>query len=243
MSVTPFFRVSAALLMLLCMNAASFAAIPSLDDDDDLDAVFPTVADPLEAWNRAVFSFNDFVFEYGARPAAKGYAAVVPQCVRAGLKNVFHNLGFPARFVNNLLQGKGMAAGVEMSRFVLNTTAGLGGFFDVAQDKKSIVPVDDDEDLGQTFGVWGIGEGPYIVWPLLGPGTLRDSIGRGGDFFLSPLTYVRPFEVGIGISSVRIFNELDEILDLYDSLKRSAVEPYSAVRDAYVQYRRAKIDK
>ncbi len=229
--------------LLLFAGNASFAAAPSLDDDDNyLDAVAPVVPDPLESWNRGVFVFNDAMLDYVARPAYKGYAYVTPRFLRTGLKNMFRNLLFPVRFVNNLLQGKGKAAGVEMSRFVLNTTAGLGGFFDVAKSHKPIVPVD-AEDLGQTFGVWGMGEGFYIVWPLLGPSTARDSVGKVGDHFLDPITYVSPWELSLGLSAGRTFNELDDILDLYDEMKRSAIEPYSATRDAYVQYRRSKVAK
>ena len=230
-------------LLLLCVEASSFAAVKSLDEDDDyLDAHAQVVADPIEPWNRAMFKFNDAMLDYVARPAYKGYAYVTPQFVRTGIKNFFHNLAFPVRFVNNLLQGRPRAAGVEMSRFILNTTAGLGGLFDVAKDKEPVVPVE-DEDMGQTFGVWGAGEGFYIVWPLLGPSTLRDSTGMVGDYFLDPVTYVQPWELSLGIDAGRTFNELDDILDLYDDLKRAAIEPYSSVRDAYVQYRRAKIAK
>ena len=233
----------AAGLLLLCMEASSFAAVKPLDEDDDyLDAHAQVVADPLEPWNRAMLKFNDAMLDYVARPVYRGYAYVTPQFARTGIKNFFHNLAFPVRFVNNLLQGRPKAAGVEMSRFILNTTAGLGGLFDVAKDKKPIVPVE-DEDMGQTFGVWGAGEGFYIVWPLLGPSTLRDSTGMVGDYFLDPVTYVQPWELSLGISAGKTFNELDDILDLYDDLKRVAIEPYSSVRDAYVQYRRAKIAK
>ena len=129
-----------------------------------------------------------------------------------------------------------------MSRFVLNTTAGLGGLIDVAQHKKPVVPVE-DEDLGQTFGVWGIGEGFYIVWPILGPSTVRDSVGMAGDYFLDPVNYIRPSLTSLGISAGHTFNELDDTLDLYDDLKKTAIEPYSSVRDAYVQYRRAQVKK
>ena len=232
-----------AALLLLLAGAPAFAAVPSLDDDDNyLDATGQVVADPIEPWNRAVFKFNDAMLDYVARPAYKGYAYVTPQFMRTGIKNFFHNLAFPVRFANNLLQGKGKAAGVEMSRFVLNTTAGLGGFINVAKDKKTIVPVD-DEDMGQTFGAWGAGEGFYIVWPLLGPSSARDSVGMVGDYFLDPVTYVRPFELSLGVSATRTFNQLDDVLDRYDDLKRVAVEPYSSARDAYIQYRRAKVAK
>lgn len=235
----------AAAFLLLCLQGdPAFGAVPSLDEDDEyLNAHHgQVVADPFEAWNRAVFKFNDVLLDKVARPAYKGYAYVTPQFMRTGIKNFFHNLSFPVRFANNLLQGRGKAAGVEMSRFVLNTTAGLGGFFDVAKSKKPIVPVE-DEDMGQTFAVWGAGEGFYIVWPLLGPSTARDSLGMVGDYFLEPVSYVRPWELSLGISAGKTFNELDDVLDLYDDLRRAALEPYTSVRDAYVQYRRAKAAK
>lgn len=243
--VTPSFLVRLALplaaAMLFC--GAALAAQPLPDDDEDyLEAVAPVISDPLEGWNRAMFTLNDVVIEYAARPAYKGYTYVTPSFMRTGIKNFFHNAAFPVRFVNNLLQGRGKAAGVEMSRFVLNTTAGLGGFIDVAKHHQPIVPVE-DEDMGQTLGVWGVGEGFYIVWPLLGPSTVRDTAGMGGDYFLSPVSYVQPWELGFGLRAVNVFNDLDDVLDLYDELKRAAIEPYSSVRDAYVQYRRAKIDK
>ena len=216
------------------------AAEPWLDDDDFLDFVPRLIPDPLEGWNRAVFAFNDVVIEHAAKPVYRGYEYITPAFMRSGLKNFFHNLAFPVRFTNNLLQGRGKAAGVEMSRFVLNTTAGLGGLFDVAKHHEPIVEVH-DKDFGLTLGVWGAGEGFYIVWPFFGPSTVRDSVGRVGDYFLQPLTYVQPWELSLGAKALSAFNDLDEVLDLYDNLKRNAIEPYSAMRDAYVQYRRAQV--
>ena len=124
--------ILAVILLLSCLDGSSLAAVKSLDEDDDyLNFAGQIVADPLEPWNRAMFTLNDAVLDYVARPAYRGYMYVTPQFMRTGIKNFFHNLSFPVRFANNLLQGRGRAAGVEMSRFVLNTTAGLGGFFDV----------------------------------------------------------------------------------------------------------------
>lgn len=233
------------LLCLLAFVAASpaYGAQTHLADDEDyLEEVGQLVPDPLEGWNRAMFSFNDGLIEHVVRPAYKGYVYITPDFFRLGLKNFFHNAAFPVRFVNNLLQGRGKAAGVEMSRFVLNTTAGLGGLFNVAQHHEPIVPVE-DEDLGQTFGVWGLGEGCYLVWPFVGPSSVRDTFGLVGDYFLYPATYIRPWEVGIAVRAVDVFNDLDDVLDLYDDLKRAAIEPYSSVRDAFIQYRRAKVAK
>lgn len=243
MTKLPLLRFLSLFLLLSLFYAGAAMGQEVLEDDDDyLEAVGQIIPDPLEGWNRAMFKFNDVFIEYAARPAYTGYAYVTPSFMRTGIKNFFHNVAFPVRFVNNILQGRGRAAGVEMSRFVLNSTAGLGGLIDVAGHHKPVVPVE-DEDMGQTFGVWGLGEGFYIVWPLLGPSTVRDSFGMGGDYFLSPLSYIHPWELGLGVRAVNVFNDLDDVLDLYDDLKRAAIEPYSSVRDAYVQYRRAKVNK
>ena len=226
------------------VDSRTQATIDDLDDDDTYleDVAVVPVNDPLEGWNRAMFTFNDAMLDYVARPLHEGYRAVTPEFMRTGISNFFHNLMFPVRFANNILQGRFLGAGVEMSRFVLNSTAGLGGFIDVAKDKKPIVPVH-DEDFGQTLGVWGFGEGIYIVWPVLGPSTARDSMGMAGDYFLNPITYVKPEGLSWGLTAVRTFNDLDSTLDAYDSLKGLAVEPYTAVRDGYIQFRRAQIEK
>lgn len=232
------------------LSARDRQTMAELDDDDDylLEEVSSIVSDPLEGWNRAMFQFNDFIIEYAARPLHEGYRYVTPEFFRTGVSNFFYNLLFPVRFGNNLLQGRGQAAGVEMARFVLNTTAGLGGFIDVAKHKEPIVPVE-EEDMGQTFGVWGIGEGFYIVWPIMGPSSARDSVGWVGDMFLNPVNYISYNAksdfvwAAIGANAFRIFNDLENTLDLYDDMKRASVEPYYAVRDAYIQYRRAQVEK
>ncbi|MDR1686759.1 MAG: VacJ family lipoprotein [Desulfovibrio sp.] len=216
--------------------------LPSLDEDDAYaDQVGRIIADPLEPVNRAFFVINDVILEHAARPLSAGYTFVTPEFMRKGISNFFYNLNFPVRFTNNLLQGKPLAAGVEMSRFIFNTTAGLGGLFNPAEKLETVVPVS-DEDTGQTMGVWGIGEGLYLVWPLLGPKTLRDTVGLGGDYLLSPTTWIDdPWQLGLGLSALEVVNNLDQILDMYDQLKLGAVDPYASVRDAYVQNRRAKI--
>ncbi len=221
------------------------AVTASLDDDDAyLDAAYNTqlIPDPLEPWNRAVFVFNDGFITYAARPLNKVYVTITPQLLRDSLRNFFFNLAFPVRFANNLLQGKGRMASLEFSRFIINTSAGIGGLFNVASRHREFDGMD-PEDMGQTFGVWGVGEGLYLYWPLLGPSTARDSVGVVGDYFLDPLTYVEPWQLSWSLAGGRVFTNLDAILDAYDDVTKSAIEPYTAVRDAFVQYRRAKVAK
>lgn len=208
--------------------------------EDDFEADTVLIPDPLYPWNRFWFSFNNYAMNYVARPIHTAYDFVTPDPVQTSVTNFFHNLLFPVRFVNSLLQFKFMQAGVEMSRFVLNTTYGLGGLFDPASDKKPIVETD-DEDLGQTLGVWGAGEGFYLVLPLLGPSTPRDTVGLVGDYFLTPTTYLRPYALQYGLDGIRVVNDLGDILHQLDELNKIAVDPYAAMRDAYIQHRRARI--
>lgn len=219
-------------------------ALPSLDDDDDfLDSIDTgsIIADPIEPWNRFWFGFNDILIENVVSPVHKGYRYITPEGMRTGVSNAYRNIKFPIRFVNCLLQGKGREAGVEFSSFMLNTTAGLGGIFDVASSHKKIVEPQ-NEDGGQTLGVWGVGEGFYIVWPLLGPSNLRDTFGLGIDYFANPLNYMfDSWEVDLAVSGYLIFNGLDETINAYETMKGIAVEPYTAIRDGYTQLRRAEI--
>lgn len=223
------------------------AAIASSLDDDDayLDEAYATqlIPDPLESWNRAMYVFNDGIITYVARPVNTAYMTVTPEAFRDGFSNFFSNLLFPVRFVNNLLQGKGYAAGQEFGKFVINTTAGLGGFINYTGLNHPELANLDKEDFGQTLGAWGVGEGVYLYWPLVGPSSARDTVGLVGDWAADPVTWVNPWWAPWAIKGFRTVNDLEKILDLYDDLTGSAIEPYTAVRDAYVQYRRSKIAK
>jgi phospholipid-binding lipoprotein MlaA len=198
------------------------------------------VADPLSPWNRAMFHFNDKLYFWALKPLARGYKAIAPDFIRTGVKNFFRNIATPIRLVNCILQTKGNAAAVEFSRFVVNTTIGVLGFGSPA-DKYPKLASPDAEDLGQTFGNYGIGNGIYIVWPIFGPSTLRDSIGRAGDFFLDPVNYVDPAEASIGIKAFDTVNNTSFRIGDYESLKKSAIDPYTALRDVYLQLRENKI--
>ncbi len=199
------------------------------------------VADPLEPWNRMMYHVNDGLYFWVLKPIAQTYKDVTPEPARIGIRNFFHNLGTPVRLVNCLLQGKGDAAGTELSRFVINSTAGVLGFGDPAWDELGLEPA--KEDLGQTLAIYGFGDGFYIVWPLFGPSTVRDSVGMAGDQFLNPTRYVQPVEISIGISAVRGINEGSFHIGEYEAFKSEAVEPYVAMREAYIQYRNKQIQE
>ena len=228
-------------------DASDHKAIASSLDDDDafLDEAYATqlIPDPLEGWNRAMFTFNDGLITYVARPVSNAWVAVTPDKAREGLGNFFNNLLFPVRFVNNLLQGKGNAAGQEFGKFIINTTAGLGGFINYTGLNHPELASLDSEDFGQTLGVWGVGEGMYLYWPLIGPSNARDTVGKVGDWAADPISWIDPWWAPWAIKGVKTVNELEDILNLYEDMTKSAIEPYTAVRDAFTQYRRAKIAK
>jgi len=198
-----------------------------------------TVADPLSFWNRAMFHFNDKLYFWFLKPVAKGYKVVIPGVVRTGVSNFFSNIFTPIRLTSCILQGKVKASGTELIRFAVNSTIGIAGVTDPA--KKYLKLDISDEDLGQTFGAYGIGNGFYLVWPLLGPSTLRDSVGMVGDRFLNPITYVKPVEASVAIWSYDKINETSLHIGDYESIKEAAIEPYEAFRDAYIQYRKNKV--
>ena len=199
----------------------------------------PALADPLEPLNRVLFVVNDKAYFWVMKPVAKGYRAVIPEGVRLSVRNFFANIAMPIRVVNNLLQGKIRNSGVELLRFALNTTAGIGGLFDPAKDDFRLVAR--DEDLGQTFGKYGLGHGLYIVLPLLGASSLRDAIGLAGDAFLDPVNYLEDTEVLVGAKVLKTENEVSLRIGEYEHLTKSAIDPYVAVRDAYSQYRAKKV--
>jgi len=213
----------------------------SLDEDPFREKMeSPSIADPLEPVNRALFVFNDKAYFWVMKPVARGYRAVVPKGVRVSVRNFFSNLLMPVRFVNNLLQGKIRNCGAELARFTINTTIGIGGLFDPAKNDFHIEPR--IEDLGQTFGRYGLGHGFYIVLPLLGPSSLRDAAGLAGDAFLDPVNYAgESEEVVLGIQVFKAENDLSLRIGEYEDLKSSAVDPYVAVRDAYSQYRAKQV--
>ena len=234
------------------ITTAEFEQIPldsGMEDDteddffeDEFEEDKMRVTDPLSLWNRAMFHFNDKLYFWALKPLTRGYKTITPDFFRTGIKNFFRNITTPIRLVSCLLQGKGNAAELEFSRFIINTTIGVLGFGSPADKYPQFTPPD-EEDLGQTFGKYGIGNGFYIVWPVFGPSTLRDSIGMAGDFFLDPVTYVKPPEASLGLRGFNMVNNTSFRIGEYESLKKDAIDPYIALRDVYLQFRENKVQK
>ena len=216
-------------------------------DDQNLDYANDTfkeekveIADPLEPFNRAMHQFNDKLYFWALKPVAQGYKIVVPEPARISVKNFFSNLGFPARFLSCLLQTDFSGAATEAGRFTINTIWGIGGLLDPSSGKELNLQKQ-DTDLGQTLGVWGVGQGFYIVWPILGPSSPRDSVSIAGDYFLYPVSYISPWYAWLGVRTYEEVNATSLRIGDYEALKDAAIDPYVAFRDAYIQYRLKKV--
>ena len=208
------------------------------EEDWEEEADAAAIADPLMPFNKVMFHINDNLYYGVLRPVGAAYRFLVPLPIRSGLKNFFTNLAFPVRFLNCLLQGKGEAAEREIDRFAMNTVIGVLGFGDPAKDYPGLDL--NEEDFGQTLGVWGAGHGIYIVLPILGPSTLRDSVGLLGDMLATPTTYLLSTERSLALTAGEKVNTLSFHIGDYEALKDAAFDPYSAFRDAYLQLRAAK---
>ncbi|MGD8386426.1 MAG: VacJ family lipoprotein [Desulfobacteraceae bacterium] len=201
-----------------------------------------SISDPLEPLNRAFFHFNDKLYFWFLKPVAKGYRTVVPQTARLCVRNFFYNLAGPIRMVNCILQGKVDEASYEFSRLFVNTLIGLGGLVDVASEGMDLDRY--DEDLGQTLGTYGMGPSIFINWPFLGPSCVRDTVGFVGDAFLNPVNYLVPqTKYNVAVKTGDRINETSLSIGDYEDLKRSALDPYVSMRDAYYQYRKKEIAK
>lgn len=214
--------------------------------------------DPWEPLNTKVFEFNRQVDRWVLKPAAQGYNAVVPNPVQIGISNLFYNIRFPSRLINNLVQGKLSGAGTEVGRFLLNSTFGLGGLVDVAKYMNITTP---EEDTGQTLGYYGMKPGPYVVLPFLPPFTLRDLVGYVGDIALNPINWmVFPIIEVDGIPSLvahhnrttssiaqiggrveEILNDRSLNLEKFQGVEEATLDLYTAVKNAYIQKRRNQI--
>ncbi len=197
-----------------------------------------TSKDPLEGINRGVYKFNDVADRYAMKPVAKAYKAVTPSPVRTGINNFFSNLGTLTTVVNDLLQLKFAQAFTDAGRFVINSTFGLAGLVDVASMDKI---EKHNEDFGQTLGFWGLGSGPYLVLPILGPSSLRDITGLIVDTATSdPITYFHNIGEIRTHNQIRLAQLIDrrtQLLDATDLVDNASIDPYAFMRDAYLQRR------
>jgi phospholipid-binding lipoprotein MlaA len=189
-----------------------------------------------------MFEVNRRLDRYILKPVAKAYNFITPDELQIMISNGFDNISFPPRFVNSLLQGKFKGAGREIARFLINSTAGVGGLFDPAKDVFGLVK--SREDFGQTLGFYGVGPGPFLIVPLMEPMTVRDGIGKFVDAAMDPLAYYLPFfwdRLGMKIGD--IINERSLNLDLFQGFEESVIDLYSAVRHGYLQRRQKLIQE
>jgi phospholipid-binding lipoprotein MlaA len=214
--------------------------------------------DPWEPLNTKFFEFNRQLDRWVLKPVAKGYNVIVPNIVQVGISNIFYNSRVTPRFINNIFQGKFKGAGIEVGRFLVNTTVGIGGFFDVAQRFNLTTP---EEDTGQTLGFYGIKPGPYIMVPILGPYSVRDLVGYAGDIALNPIYWLviptmhdidaiptvvsideraATYAISIGARAAEVVNERSLNLEKFQGVEESTLDLYAAVRNAYLQ-KRAKM--
>lgn len=194
--------------------------------------------DPLEGYNRAMFSFNERLDRAVMRPVAQAYDAVTPLPVRTGVGNFFGNLGDVWVGGNNLLQGKLGDGFGDLARFVVNTTIGILGVFDVATE---VGLVKHDEDFGQTLGRWGVGEGAYVVVPFFGPRTVRDAVALPLDLYADDLWAVRDVPLHNSLTALRFVHARANLLGAEKTLEEGTLDKYAYARDFYLQQRRYKV--
>lgn len=202
--------------------------LPPDSGSDDSD-------DPFEPFNRAMFTFNDHLDRYIARPVARQYDRVVPNGIKRGISNFFNNLLQPTVILNDFLQAKFGQTARDTGRFMVNSTLGVVGVFDVATHLGLRAH---NEDLGQTLAVWGVPAGPYLVWPILGPSSGRDTVGLVGDWYTDPVTYIPDNATRWGTRVLNYTQRRAQYLGTSSILEQAAGEdPYLFVREAYRQRR------
>lgn len=214
-----------------------------LSDDfyDDESVLEEEYYDPLEPMNRIFFEFNDKLYYWVLDPMNSFYTGVLPLDIRHLIGNFFKNIAAPIRLVNNVLQWKINDAGVVLSRFLINSTLGVYGLGDPALNEFGLEPK--PEDFGQTLGSWGVGEGVYLCWPILGPSTLRDSIGFVADVYSHPMGYfIDDYLLSGEYYFVNRLNLLSLNPGVYEDFKKYSLDPYVSMRQAYLDYRRNKVD-
>lgn len=213
-------------------------------DDSDWgdDGATVEVRDPMEPMNRSIFRFNDHLYRYVAKPFSRAYEFIFPDLARRGIRNAYENVRFPVRFVNHTLQGRFDRGAMETGRFLVNTTAGIGGLM-TPSDKIPALADLPKADTGQTFAKWGISRGPYFVVPALGPSTPRELAGTIGDAALNPLSWLGLIIPGaawtLAITVPDSAHKVPDQMHAYDTATEGALDPYISTRTAYIQLRDA----
>lgn len=229
------------LLATLLLLGACTTPVPV--NDPAALAEYRETNDRFEPTNRFFYKVNDGLDTYVLRPVAVAYRKVVPGSVRRPLHNVLNNLSTPAQFANDVLEGKPRKAGDSLMRFAINSTAGVGGLFEVAD---GLGYPDHSADFGLTLAVWGVGEGPFLFLPVLGPSNPRDAIGFGANSALDPLTWASfggSQTLGTSRLVIGAVDTRERLLDQIDSIKRGALDPYATFRSLYRQNRADEVAK
>ena len=190
--------------------------------------------DPAGKFNRSIYSFNDGVDKALLKPVAQGYRAATHHTIDKGVTNFFSNLDDIIVVANDILQFKFRQTGSDLSRFALNSTLGLFGIIDLAT---SLGFTKHNEDFGQTLGAWGVGSGPYLVLPFLGPSNLRDALASIPDLYLDPLNYIDKTSTYLGVAGLRIVDHRSDLLGASRWVDEAALDPYEFMRDSYLQRR------
>lgn len=188
--------------------------------------------DPWEGFNRAMFKFNDTLDRWFLKPVAKGYKVITPDPLEKGISNIFSNIGEVPSTLNGVLQGNVKGAAHDTGRFLVNSTLGIGGLFDVAKHMK--LPADDKEDFGQTLAVWGVGQGNYLVLPFLGPSTVRDGFAEPIDWYTDPTTYIEHERTRWSVRFVSLVDTRASLLPLEANITG---DKYTFIRDVYLDRR------
>ena len=215
----------------------AFAA-PTPEEEEE----HPQASDPIERVNRGVFVLNHQIYRFVLKPLSRVTTFLVPQPALDAVGNVFENLKSPVRISASLLQGKGHRAAQEAGKLLVNSTVGLGGLWKPSDRIAKLKDVP-EEDFGQTFGVWGIKPGPFIVVPVLGPRSLRDLVGAGVDVCASPQTWVSAGNINVWATASDNVQRNPDRMQAYDDATNDALDPYIAMREAYTAYRRGVVER
>ncbi|MES2945204.1 MAG: VacJ family lipoprotein [Pseudomonadota bacterium] len=235
-------RLSGTVLAVIVMAVLQGCATPAVINPENSSAAVDkrVAADPFERFNRAMFKFNDGVDQAVIKPVAIAYREVTPEPVRKGVTNFFANISDGWSFINNTLQLKGVEATDSLFRFTVNTVWGLGGILDVASDMNIGKHT---EDFGQTLGYWGVPPGPYVVLPMFGPSTVRDSVGSLVDVAADPVSSAENVSARNSLMALRLVNLRANFLQAGDVLEQAALDKYTFSREIYLQRRRALVGR